>query len=578
MLYKDDVYDSVLDPFDVLNESIYLTIDESTIYSDMIPIIENSRLNTYLTESTYSYIPNTTVILDESDIIEDPTIIQDYTDYIVRPINEQHNEYQYILECIDTWIDNDYDDNLLLEMILLEFEYTEEQKKKLTSLTDDKIKKGFLRRFPFADEQDFNTLWRNIEKNRIYWVDNNKYGQAKNAMMSYLIHQKQIQTAGKEAIQKGRTPYIGYSIKNSAEQVKKSAEDFKKNPDDAVIVHDTPTTSRVIIKHNVGTSQRYVNPGDTTVMKIDRETGHSTSITKDKTDRFMDSLGNALMGKADPYSTQGGKKLKLGGVIPDYKKVRIIRMENGNKYKLPATISQWQFTYLPAEQRDAVIKNYEIVKKASQYYPPQMLPKVLTLNGLLHFDPNKTINSIVDPKDPTTTYSVRADGKWEKDNKSKPAGTPPSKHQSQPTGSSSNSQDPLGDNKGKPAGTPSSSTTNNPKQGNFLSNNKGKIGLGVGLAVGAGLAYKNRDKLKSLAIKGLENYQQYRNRPKSVIAKRIAALRGVYKKFMLEAQRNPKQANVFKRMAAKILSVIDKLLHYMQNKADGTNRAYNANY
>ena len=103
-----------------------------------------------------------------------------------------------------------------------------------------------------------------------------------------------------------------------------------------------------------------------------------------------------------------------------------------------------------------------------------------------------------------------------------------------------------------PNNTPSqqdtSSTDNNSNKGNFLSNNKGKIGLGVGAAAIGG---------------GIYAYKQYRNRPKSVIAKRIAALRGIYKKFMINAQRNPQKAK------AKILSVIDKLLHYMQNKADG---------
>ena len=92
--------------------------------------------------------------------------------------------------------------------------------------------------------------------------------------------------------------------------------------------------------------------------------------------------------------------------------------------------------------------------------------------------------------------------------------------------------------------------------GNWVKNNKGKTALGVGLGAAA-------------IGGGIYAYKQYKNKPRSVIAKRIAALRGIYKKFMINAQRNPKKANVFKRIAAKILSVIDKLLHYLQNKADG---------
>ena len=92
--------------------------------------------------------------------------------------------------------------------------------------------------------------------------------------------------------------------------------------------------------------------------------------------------------------------------------------------------------------------------------------------------------------------------------------------------------------------------------GNWVKNNKVKTAVGVGLGAAA-------------IGGGIYAYKQYKNKPRSVIAKRIAALRGVYKKFMLEAQRNPQKANVFKRIAAKILSVIDKLLGYLQNKADG---------
>ena len=90
----------------------------------------------------------------------------------------------------------------------------------------------------------------------------------------------------------------------------------------------------------------------------------------------------------------------------------------------------------------------------------------------------------------------------------------------------------------------------------WMKNNKVKGGLGV-VAAGA-------------AIGGsIYAYKRFKNRPKSVIAKRIQALRGIYHKFMINAQRNPQKANLFKRVAAKILSVIDKLLQYLQNKADG---------
>ena len=68
---------------------------------------------------------------------------------------------------------------------------------------------------------------------------------------------------------------------------------------------------------------------------------------------------------------------------------------------------------------------------------------------------------------------------------------------------------------------------------------------------------------------GLLAYRHYQNKPKSIIAKRIASLRSIYQKFLHNAQSNPAKAGVFKRMAAKVLGVIDKLMAFMQRKADG---------
>lgn len=62
----------------------------------------------------------------------------------------------------------------------------------------------------------------------------------------------------------------------------------------------------------------------------------------------------------------------------------------------------------------------------------------------------------------------------------------------------------------------------------------------------------------------------YRNKPKSVIAKKIASLRKIYSKWMQRAQSSKDSGIVSKlrRGAAKILQVIDKLLGLLQSKAD----------
>lgn len=64
--------------------------------------------------------------------------------------------------------------------------------------------------------------------------------------------------------------------------------------------------------------------------------------------------------------------------------------------------------------------------------------------------------------------------------------------------------------------------------------------------------------------------QAYRNKPRSVIAKKIASLRRVYSRWMEKAQssREPGIAAKLKKGAAQILQVIDKLLEVLQKRAD----------
>ena len=622
MLYKEDVYDSVLDPFDVLNESIYLTIDESTIHSDMIPIIENSRLNTYLTESTYNYhIPNTTVILDESDIIEDPTIIQDYTDYVIRPINEQHNEYQYILECIDTWIDNDYDDNLLLEMVLLEVldDKTSEDLGRMWYKHHNRSPKNaydpvlrFARRArnvrkEFEDriapmekkiEQIEDNTKLPLEQKRRYISDLRKKIRKIDfeigAKYCYELKPgeegKRLPT-GASNIQAGMqtfhqrsgersmraiTRLTNYLNKNGINQENPTAQDrenFKKWQQRTGVTDDQILSKRTLKK--LEARSRHANSEYTrTYMLIDKikkkenrdgytEREHAIlralNAKKKRAQAGLayfkkNGLSNrASKGDLQAYYHSGSPSGQIGG------------KEDSNFIDAQVEIGDNRRTL--ARYAKERIKSKNLLKKNKEMLQSEN-PKLSDDQRFIDFN-----NDFYDDYDSLKPGSV-VKPKVQELPKGKPAGTPPKQDTPTSPPKEEHSSTPLEDNKGKPAGTPPKQDTSVAPSNNnqsrlsrattLMKNNKGKIGLGVGLAVG--LAYKNRDKLKSLAIKGLENYQQYKNRPKSVIA------------FMLEAQRNPKQANVFKRMAAKILSVIDKLLYYMQNKADGRDRAYNANY
>ena len=83
--------------------------------------------------------------------------------------------------------------------------------------------------------------------------------------------------------------------------------------------------------------------------------------------------------------------------------------------------------------------------------------------------------------------------------------------------------------------------------------------LGVGTAAAAG------------SVGAYKLVQAYRNKPRSVVAKKIASLRKVYSRWMQRAQssREPGVASQLKKGAAKILQVIDRLMEILQKKADG---------
>lgn len=117
-------------------------------------------------------------------------------------------------------------------------------------------------------------------------------------------------------------------------------------------------------------------------------------------------------------------------------------------------------------------------------------------------------------------------------------------------GSNSSERKPPGGSKSGGSGGSGMQSTNNPSGALWT-----KLAMaGIGAAIGGGLL----------------DYNQYRNKPKSVIAKRIAALRQTYAKFMQRSQSAPNEGirDRLKHVAAKILGVIDKLMSFLQRKAD----------
>ena len=95
-------------------------------------------------------------------------------------------------------------------------------------------------------------------------------------------------------------------------------------------------------------------------------------------------------------------------------------------------------------------------------------------------------------------------------------------------------------------------------------------------AIGSAMWANKKMTAANAAVAGAGAYGVYRfakwvkearNKPKSWIGKKVAALRSIYQKWMQQAQKNPKKAGIIQSAAAKILSIIDALLAQLQRAA-----------
>lgn len=84
------------------------------------------------------------------------------------------------------------------------------------------------------------------------------------------------------------------------------------------------------------------------------------------------------------------------------------------------------------------------------------------------------------------------------------------------------------------------------------------------LAIGRGVQWAG------VGMGAYDYIKKYRNRPKSVIAKKIASLRRIYSKWLQRANNaiEDREAGICKRIAAKIMNIIDGLLNLLQRAAD----------
>ena len=90
-------------PFHILDNSTYLTEEEIAIRPIMIPMIENKRLDTILIDQRYSDLIDLSeeysVVIDEEEVILDPSILQETPNAVVRPISFWDSEYQFSRLC-----------------------------------------------------------------------------------------------------------------------------------------------------------------------------------------------------------------------------------------------------------------------------------------------------------------------------------------------------------------------------------------------------------------------------------------------------------------------------------------------
>ena len=145
MLFKQENLVQEADPIqeaaDILNESVYLTEEESLLNVDTVPVVENKRLGTNIVafadierlaedfDATYLDAMQTVaeaneismdelaVSVPEYEIIADPEIVNELNNVIIAPCNTRSYMYQVCEAAFDLAVEED--DEELLEAVIL---------------------------------------------------------------------------------------------------------------------------------------------------------------------------------------------------------------------------------------------------------------------------------------------------------------------------------------------------------------------------------------------------------------------------------------------------------------------------
>ena len=564
MLFTENQLYSI-NPLSILDECMYLTKDESTIYPQEIPIIENSRIGynivrfndieSFMEDSNLSlndamYIlaesnnidPNDIAIsIPEEDIIAYPELVNEVSNIVIEPINENDIEVQFVYECVDSYVNTgneEYLQAIMEDSIEVLNEYlTDTQhdilKNSELSLQD---KSAILKRYNAKNTTISDKLLNIVisTKKPGYSGSGGSYKGFKNQYVEKFMAKKLCRSLEKLLkYSKTNSPKIKFS-RDPKEEPKGILDDFKEK-------------LYLFSRNNLSekdTKAKMFDYYDKYTQFLVRK-GVISQPDKDENMRYLRSTKS-------PFEDFGReKKITQDRNVQGHKaNRRAIKLGlSGEKYKYEDPTNYRKIPINLADQEAKKLENKGITQDSlNQVKHGHKIAHNINLGITGLKNDRATRNTMGDLLKGKITAAYRKGNMEFLNDYPEPRRNPDVNNEIEPVQAGVAQLQPQ----------PQPKTNTNPSRFsrtiNWIKNNKLKTGLGVAAA--------------SAAIGGgIYAYKQYKNKPKSVIGKRIAALRNIYRKYMLSAQKNPSKAGIFKKIAAKILSVIDKLMGYLQNAA-----------
>ena len=498
MLFTEQQLRTSLDPLHVLDQAVYLSEAESTVYPSMVPVVENNRLQSYvidfngikqLSESTgLDYIDSIVAVaesdgidlnqvciaIDESELIETPELVN-LGAIVVRPLSELDEEFQFCLEAIDAYLDTN--DDSYLDIL---------QEVTIGSLLGDK-----------------------------------KIDEAKKAVGG---------SASKEP-EKPKT-------KETASELLHRLRGGRPRE----------TASALIARLKGQLGSNHESKPSSSPLKI-----------SDVVEKAKSTVSNLTGGSSSKASNQssGGDSRSVWSLIPKFSSTSS-SSSNSIGSKAGSAVAK-----LTGSGSSGSSSN----SNSSSSIGSKVSSVVSKLTGGSSGDSSNKTGSTSSIGSKVSSAIGNLTGGNGSNSSSGNNGSGIGSKVVAALGGSSKSN---GNNSGSLGSKVSSLLSGGSNSGNRgstssggSSSSSGGMGLGMKAVIGAGIG--------GAVAGGLLAYKQYRDKPKSVIAKRIAALRQTYSKFMAKAQKAPNDGikNKLKHVAAKILQVIDKLMSFLQRKADG---------